>query len=432
MDQTHRKCANPDCSKLVIIRSRFRHCRDCTSKGLRAPGGNQYTTGAAVPKNAGAEGTAPGVLTDSVVERGDERNIIVGTKEHVRTLEDLIRVCEIDTETWDIVEWHANKWEMGWKDALDEAHALPLFQVKARLRRKIHLVAAKQEIEALKVLAKESIDKPIRKSVTFKIDNDNLLEVDIFDLHLGKLSWAKETGYQNYDLKIARALFEEALEILIARTSSHKFAQVVLPIGNDFFHSDNLANETTAGTRQDMDGRFHKTAHIGREMMVYAIERLREIAPVTAIVAPGNHDQLSAWHLGDSLECYFHRDGDVAVDNYPTLRKYHEFGKVMLMFTHGNRGKQQDYPLLMATEQPDMWGRTRFREAHLGHLHKTQLRDSLTVGENHGARVRIISSLCAADAWHAEMTFVGNLRQAEAFVWNKREGQIAHATYTAP
>jgi hypothetical protein len=120
----------------------------------------------------------------------------------------------------------------------------------------------------------------------------------------------------------------------------------------------------------------------------------------------------------------------VQIENLPTLRKYHEFGQVMLLFTHGNRGKAADYPLLMATEKPEMWGRTKYREAHIGHLHKTKMRDSYKVDENHGARVRIISSLCAADAWHSEMQFVGNLRQAEAFVWHRDEGQIAHATYT--
>ena len=270
-----------------------------------------------------------------------------------------------------------------------------------------------------------------RKVVQVGKSADCMLEVDLFDVHLGKLAWAKETGYQNYDLKIAKAAFEDALETLIARTRGHKFAQVVLPIGNDFFHTDNLISETTHGTRQDMDGRFHKTAHTGRQLMVFALERLRRIAPVVGIVAPGNHDLLSAWHLGDSLECWFHADRDVTIDNMPTLRKYHEFGNVMLMFTHGNRGKHLDYPLVMATEQPLMWGRTKYREAHLGHLHKTQMRDSFKVDENHGARVRIISSLCAADAWHAEHQYVGNLRQAEAFVWSREEGQIAHATYTA-
>lgn len=292
-------------------------------------------------------------------------------------------------------------------------------------------IAMRREIAELKQAMVDFSMPQRRTTVVGKSAANCLLEIDIFDLHLGKLAWAKETGYENYDLKIAKQVFEDALESLIARTAGHKFSGVVLPIGNDFFHTDNLLTETTHGTRQDMDGRFHKTAHTGRHLMVYAVERLRDIAPVTAVVAPGNHDQLSAWHLGDSLECWFHAASDVTIDNMPTLRKYHEYGNVMLMFTHGNRGKHLDYPLVMATEQPEMWGRTKYREAHIGHLHKTQMRDSFKVNEHHGARVRIISSLCAADAWHAEHQFIGNLRQAEAFVWHRDEGQIAHATYTA-
>jgi hypothetical protein len=289
-------------------------------------------------------------------------------------------------------------------------------------------VAKQREIADLKRDFAKGL--PTERKIPWRSTGDCMLELDLFDVHLGKLAWAKETGYENYDLKIAKREFEEALETLIQRTAGHKFSQVVFPIGNDFFHTDNLINETTGGTRQDMEGRFHKTAHTGRVMMVTAIERLRKIAPVTAIIVPGNHDQLSAWQLGDSLECWFHAYKDVVIENMPTLRKYHEFGQVMLMLTHGNRGKTADYPLLMATEKPEMWGRTRYRECHIGHLHKTKMRDSYKVDENHGARVRIISSLCAADAWHSEMQFVGNLRQAEAFVWHQEEGQIAHATYT--
>ena len=305
---------------------------------------------------------------------------------------------------------------------------------KTRPYQTVDAQRALQEIEALKEQAKQEIRKPAsnRGSNLRTKSSGNMLEIDIFDLHLGKLAWAKETGYEHYDLKIAKALFEDALETLIQRTAGHSFDSIILPVGNDFFHSDNMRNETTAGTRLDVEGRFHKTAYTGRVMIVAAIERLREVAPVKAIIAPGNHDQLTAWHLGDSLECYFHRDADVTIDNLPTLRKYHEFGKVMLLFMHGDKGKQPDYPLLMATEQPEMWGRTKFREAHLGHFHKTQVRNSPTVDERHGARVRVLSSLCASDAWHAENQFVGNMRAAEAFVWNREEGLIAQATFTVP
>ena len=143
-------------------------------------------------------------------------------------------------------------------------------------------------------------------------------------------------------------------------------------------------------------------------------------------MVPGNHDELSVWHLGDSLECYFHKYTDVAIDNSPRSRKYHQHGEVMLMWTHGHEGKLKEYPQLIAREQPRMWRETRLREVHLGHRHK------LEVDEAYGVRTRTLSSLCEADAWHAENGFVGNVLAAEAFCWNATEGLVATAVYSRP
>ena len=78
----------------------------------------------------------------------------------------------------------------------------------------------------------------------------------------------------------------------------------------------------------------------------------------------------------------------------------------------------------MATERPEMFGATKFREAHTGHRHTDK------VEEYHGVKVRILSALCPPDRWHAEHAFVGNLRRGEAFIWNKEEGLIGTASYT--
>src|ERR1044071_480200 len=96
----------------------------------------------------------------------------------------------------------------------------------------------------------------------------------------------------------------------------------------------------------------------------------------------------------------------------------------MLMFAHGNKGKLADYPLVMATEQPTMFGATQHREAHTGDKHTTR------VHEYHGVKVRISPALCASDSWHSENLFVGNARSAEAFVWHQDEGLVGTAVYT--
>jgi DNA repair exonuclease SbcCD nuclease subunit len=176
---------------------------------------------------------------------------------------------------------------------------------------------------------------------------------------------------------------------------------------------------TFAGTQLDTDSRYFKAFATGRKIICQAIDRLRELAPVHVVTVQGNHDTMSAWHLGDSLECYFRNTPDVLVDNQPKLRKYVSFGKVGLMFTHGDKSKATDWPMIFASEMSKMFGETKFREIHTGHLHQTRLI------EKNGVRVRISPALCSEDAWHSERGFVGNLRGAEAYIWSKDEGLVS-------
>lgn len=363
---------------------------------------------------------------ESVTHTENRCEITRTTSERVRTLADLIRVCEIDTDTWEIERWTANKWEMGSTDLKKQTHTTPLFQIKAVLVRRVAFLAAKDEVSNLIQFAKREITPRVHSHYGYP-PSDIMVEIDIFDLHAGKLAWGKETGHENYDSKIAVAMYETALETLITRAGSGLKApnHFLLVTGNDLLNADNTAGTTTRGTPVSTDGRFHKTFAMVRETIIRGIERLREIAPVIVPMIPGNHDTLAVWHLGDSLDCYFHDCKDVTILNSPNLRKYYQFGKVMLMFTHGNTGKHDDYPLLMATEQPAMFGATTHREAHVGHTHQSRVR------EFHGVRVRTLSALCSADAWHSEHQFVGNQRAAEAFVWHREEGLIGSATYTA-
>lgn len=376
-------------------------------------------------------------LKDSLTVKGDSAAVVKFTHERVRTLAQLVKVCQVDSSEWEVERWSCNKWEMasvprtvrdsaakGWTRKSTKPIVTELYQVKAWLRRKVALIAARTELDALKVQAKS-------QSAPFAVikrgpKTGYMLEVSIPDLHVGKLAWGKETGWEDYDSKIAVQVFEDALAALIERTSCYRFDQVVFVVGNDLLNADNREATTTGGTPQNTDVRFQKSFVIARRLIVRAIERLRLIAPVLVPVVPGNHDTLTAWCLGDSLECYFHGAADVTIDNAPTMRKYHRFGKVMLMFTHGNNGKLSEYPSTMAAEQPEMWGNTKFHEAHTGDKHHTK------VEEYKGAKVRISPALCPPDAWHADKHYVGSSRSAEAFVWHGNEGLVGTAIYTVP
>lgn len=352
--------------------------------------------------------------TQEVVDEGDRRTINLD-RTTIKTLEELVKAFEIDLETWRVDRFVANKW--------DAPNGEPLYQVKAHLARKNEAIAAKDEIAELKKLALNQAS-PAPWPASVPPVSGNVLELAIMDHHFGKLAWGVETGHDHYDTKIAQRIWEQAYEHLVhAAASAYKIEKVLLLVGNDILNSDDSDGRTTHGTYVATDGRYHKTFSLVRNTLINTVQRLRQLAPVHVVVMPGNHDRLSAWHLGDSLECFFHQYPDIVVDNLPRARKYFRWGSVLLGFTHGDKGKRTDYPLLMATEQPEAFGATTFREWHTGHNHRTQ------VDEYHGVRVRILPALCAPDAWHNEEGFVGAQRTAQAFVWNKNKGLLAQFYY---
>ena len=66
------------------------------------------------------------------------------------------------------------------------------------------------------------------------------------------------------------------------------------------------------------------------------------------------------------------------------------------------------------------------REGRLGHRHRALTFKYKNLQEHKGFTVRYIRALSATDAWHAQRGYVGNQRAAEAFIWGRGEGVIAH------
>jgi hypothetical protein len=365
--------------------------------------------------------------------RGNEWDISLG-RTPIGTQEELIAEYKIDTRIWEIVEFNVSRYEVvhgaqavgyskEWSRDEDEWTVVPLNSIKAKLKKRPGMEDALSELEAMKLEIKRISPKPlsIKRS---KNPSDNMLEMCLPDMHFGKVGWGDQTLYEDYDVSIAKKIFEGAVSSLVSRVDPYKFGEILFVVGNDVFHTDNSNNTTFSGTQLDGDTRYHRTFRVVREVMANTIESLRSIAPVKVLVIPGNHDRMTSWHLGDSLECWFNKYKDVTIDNAPSSRKYHRWGNVLLLFTHGDKGKRMDYPTLMASERPIDWGQTLYREIHTGDKHQTK------VEEKFGIRVRILPSLGGTDTWSSENMFVGSLRQAEAFVWNKEQGLLGTAIYT--
>ena len=65
-----------------------------------------------------------------------------------------------------------------------------------------------------------------------------------------------------------------------------------------------------------------------------------------------------------------------------------------------------------------MWGNTHFREFHLGDLHHEK------VWEAGGIVFRRIPTITSTDAWHNDKGFIGAIRKAQAFEWDKELGIV--------
>jgi len=138
------------------------------------------------------------------------------------------------------------------------------FLIKAKFKRK-------SEIIDIAKFRKDMIDDfckvvPKAKIRAYNLNGKNLLEVDLFDVHFGKLGWIKETGSGSYDAKIAEEIFLRAIKTLLKRaTKVCDIEKILFPVGNDFFNADNSypLPATTRGTPQQEDLRWQKTFQNG-------------------------------------------------------------------------------------------------------------------------------------------------------------------------
>ena len=239
------------------------------------------------------------------------------------------------------------------------------------------------------------------------VDDPIVYEVSLPDIHYGKID--------GQTLDEAEELYLDTVKDLMNKASGLNIERILLPVGNDGMNSEGYSRATTKGTSQQDSAPWQETFVGYCNLMVRAICFLARTAPVDVIVIQGNHDYERMFYSGEFLRAFFLNDERVTVDNNYNSRKYYEYGTNMIMFTHGDKEKPAEMPLIMATEEPEMFARTSYREAHCGHIHKEM------VNEYRGIKVRFIPSICGNDEWHKMMGYEAK-RTGQAHIWNKLRG----------
>jgi len=258
--------------------------------------------------------------------------------------------------------------------------------------------------------------------------NNHLLVINPADIHIGKYANHLETG-DGYNVEIACERVLEGLQGLIDKSKGFEVDRVLFCIGNDILHIDNVYNTTTAGTNQDVDGKWWEHFEIALALYVKCVEILREIAPVDVIHSMSNHDYQSGFHLAHALKSWFRLDSEVTFDISVAHRKYYQYGKNLIGLEHGDGAKMANLPLTMAQERPLLWSETTHRYWYLHHLHHKVKHKWLDAKDFIGVTVEYMRSPSGTDSWHSRKGYVGVPRAVEGFLHEKNSGQVARLVH---
>jgi hypothetical protein len=382
---------------------------------------------------------------ENSLEQGNDFINVVCSSKRCLSQEDVIKQFGIDLTIWEVVsyrvktsegyrkdrsvEWHVKDGSVLQGDVSDTGKMLvvPLYHIEVKLTKKVREARAKDAVDDLINDAKNF--SPKYPKINYKKCTDGYLyELGIPDIHFGRLSWEEESG-ANFDIKIAKQCVASVMDQLLGDVGHYSIVKILLPIGNDFFNSDNLVDTTTRGTPMDEDVRWAKTFRKGREMAVDMIDKCNTIAPVDVMIIPGNHDQQRSFYLGEALSAWYHNNENVNIDNSARIRKYYAFGKNLIGFAHGYSEKLANLPLIMAIDEPKMWAESVHREWHTGDKHHKKDMEFTTADESSGIVVRILRSLAEDDAWTFSKGYK-SLKAAESFLWDKDRGLVAQFTAT--
>ncbi|MBR9900396.1 MAG: hypothetical protein GYB19_10100 [Rhodospirillales bacterium] len=253
---------------------------------------------------------------------------------------------------------------------------------------------------------------------------ENLLNVHVItDVHLNMLV-AQEDAGADWDIKIAE---ETVIKVFAAMLKNSPDAEtgLVAYIG-DFYHFDGVVNQTSRSQHPlTSAASYSEMIDVGQRMERRIINMaLAKYKTVHVVRLPGNHDEATILATTPLFAAIYENEPRVTFDLTRLPHKVFQFGKTMLAFTHGDRIKLSDMPGLFASEFAEIWGSSKFRYGHRGHLHHDEEKYI------HGmlcAQHSTLSARTEREAFHG----YGGPRHAKTITYHREFGQCWNST-TSP
>lgn len=268
--------------------------------------------------------------------------IIFNSPEEIRSLDELVKKCKIDTNKWEITKYVQNYWGNS---------KSPHWQVKAWLSLKTEAYKFQDEfVNFLKTYTPSSEKLP--KIVKSSSKPYGCLLINKQDAHFDKLG---VDGDSNDMEERFAVLAGKLITIVNQAEMSNELETIVYVVGSDEFNSE-FTGTTTKGTPQQNIATYHDSFMGICDYEVKIISYLKEHCNDLRIVyVPGNHDEYVGWHLIKWLESYFRDVPEVVFDSSPKYRKYLGFGTTAFMLNHGDAMKPAKLAGIFPIEFKDKW-----------------------------------------------------------------------------
>jgi len=267
--------------------------------------------------------------------------VVANFSEEVKSLEDLIEKCKIDTDKWEITKYVQNFWGNG---------NTPHWQVKAWLGKK-STEQLFQESFVDFLASYEPVSQEVMSPTYVEGKPDGMLVINKQDSHLNKYDI---DGNNNIIERLANIMYKVETIVNQAKLANN-LENITYIIGSDEFNSEHT-NNTTKGTPQTNTHVYQDSFEFICNHEVLMITMLLQYAEnVNVVYVAGNHDEFVGWHMISWLDAYFRLTERVHFDCSPKYRKYISYGQSALMFNHGDAIKPAKLAALFPIEFREGW-----------------------------------------------------------------------------
>lgn len=251
--------------------------------------------------------------------------------------------------------------------------------------------------------------------------NDRIAFIDLFDAHLDKVCYVEDTE-EDVTIEDNIETFTYAFNELLSSVADKLPEKIVIPVGNDFWHTNDASLETKNGT--DMSDRVHvsdkKAFKIGLNLIRECIDKARSVADVEIVPIPGNHDADRVFYLTECLLMAYENQSDVTVRESRRKRKYIRYGEWLFGLAHGEQ-RPEEYPSLMMTDEEGKkhWSDISRAVYMLGDKHHQKKYNYIKSKDFRGCEVKFLRSIGSTDKWHFDQGYTGIPKTAYGFVFDK-------------